>query len=153
MKAFLLALTIVVLGCGVSFAGEPQTNLPPTIRLPPTSPQRWERTREPTQASTAQNPRTIRRRLNSLNERYSEQQHPASIAPAILARGVASAWIRRALNSFSGYPPEPRLLPQRHDPPWPALDRFIERSPRNAVITGKSDQLLDLSIRVVPKLY
>ena len=29
---------------------------------------------------------------------------------------------------------------------------FIERSPRNPVITGKSDQLLDVRVRVVPKL-
>ena len=45
-----------------------------------------------------------------------------------------------------------RLLPQRHDPTWPALHRLIERSPRNPVITGKSDQLLDVRVCVVPKL-
>ena len=40
----------------------------------------------------------------------------------------------------------------RHDPAWPALHRLIERSPRNPVITGKSDQLLDVRVRVIPKL-
>jgi hypothetical protein len=34
MKAFLLALTIVVLGCGVSFAGEP-SNKPPSDNTAP----------------------------------------------------------------------------------------------------------------------
>ena len=47
---------------------------------------------------------------------------------------------------------QPRLLPQRHDPTWPALHCFIECSPRNPVVTGKGDQLLDVAIVVVPKL-
>ena len=47
---------------------------------------------------------------------------------------------------------QPGLLPQRHDPTWPALDRFVECSLRNPVITGKGDQLLDMRIIVVPKL-
>ena len=33
-----------------------------------------------------------------------------------------------------------------------AFDRFLIRSPRNPVITGKSDQLLDVGVRVVPEL-
>ena len=36
--------------------------------------------------------------------------------------------------------------------PWPALHRFIIRSPRNPLITGKSDQLLDVPVVVVPEL-
>jgi hypothetical protein len=35
-------------------------------------------------------------------------------------------------------------LPQRHDPTRPPLHRFIERSPRYPVVTGKCDQLLDV---------
>ena len=31
------------------------------------------------------------------------------------------------------------LLTQRHDASWPALDRFVECSLRNPVITGKGD--------------
>ena len=45
-----------------------------------------------------------------------------------------------------------RLLPQRHDPAWSVLNCFIERSPRKPVITHESDQLLDVRVRVVPKL-
>ena len=37
-------------------------------------------------------------------------------------------------------------LPQSHDPPGPALDCFLERSPRNPVVSGKSDQLLNVAI-------
>ena len=47
---------------------------------------------------------------------------------------------------------QPRLLPRRYDPTWPALDRFLGRGPRNPVITGKRDQLLDVAIVVVPEL-
>jgi hypothetical protein len=34
----------------------------------------------------------------------------------------------------------------------PALNGFIECSPRNPVVTGKVDQLLDVAILVVPEL-
>jgi hypothetical protein len=44
------------------------------------------------------------------------------------------------------------FLPQRHDPSWPVFDRLFISSPRNPVITGKSDQLLDVAVRVVPLL-
>jgi hypothetical protein len=32
-----------------------------------------------------------------------------------------------------------RLLPQRHDAPWPALYSFIERGAGNPIITRESD--------------
>jgi hypothetical protein len=51
----------------------PQTNQPPTTRLSPMSPRRWVRTREPTQASTAPNPRATQRRLSSRTQKYPEQ--------------------------------------------------------------------------------
>ena len=44
-------------------------------------------------------------------------------------------------------------MSQGHDPTRPTLYRFIEYRPRNPVITGKSDQLLDVTVRVVPELY
>ena len=78
MKGFLLALTIMVLGCGVSLAGEPSDKPSSlTAPLPPASPRRWVRTKEPTQASTAQSPRTTRRRLNGLNVRISRATTPS----------------------------------------------------------------------------
>ena len=46
---------------------------------------------------------------------------------------------------------QPRLLPQCHDPTRPALHRFLIRSPRNPVITGKGDQFLDVGVCVVPE--
>ena len=45
-----------------------------------------------------------------------------------------------------------RHLSQRHDSTRPAFNRFIERSPRHPIITGKSDQLLDVPVVVVPEL-
>jgi hypothetical protein len=47
---------------------------------------------------------------------------------------------------------EPRPLPQRHDPTGPPPRRLRERCPRHPVVAGKGDQLLDVSIRVVPLL-
>ena len=44
------------------------------------------------------------------------------------------------------------LLPQRHDPAGSALHRFVKRGPRNPVVTGKSNQLLDVGVGVVPLL-
>jgi len=41
-----------------------------------------------------------------------------------------------------------RHLSQRHDSTRPAFNRFIERSPRHPIITGKSDQLLDVKFRL-----
>ena len=45
------------------------------------------------------------------------------------------------------------FLAKGHDPPRPALHRFFECRPRNPVITGKRDQLLDVRVRVVPLLH
>jgi hypothetical protein len=59
-----------------------------------------------------------------------------------LAQGLLPSAIRQ----------QSRLLPQSHDPTWPALNRLLICSPRNPVITGKSDQLLDVAIVVVPEL-
>ena len=47
---------------------------------------------------------------------------------------------------------QPRPLPQRDDPAGPVLRRFCERCPRHPVIAGKRDQLLDVSVPVVPLL-
>ena len=47
---------------------------------------------------------------------------------------------------------EPSTLPQRHDPTGPPPRRLCERCPRHPVVAGKGDQLLDVSIRVVPLL-
>ena len=77
MKAFLLALTTVVLGCGVSFAGEPSDKPASDNTAPTDKSAKMVRTREPTQASTAQNPRAIRRKLNSLNVRISRATTPS----------------------------------------------------------------------------
>jgi hypothetical protein len=41
-----------------------------------------------------------------------------------------------------------RLLSERHAPSWPSLDGLLECSPRNPVITGKTDQLVDVGIPV-----
>jgi hypothetical protein len=42
-------------------------------------------------------------------------------------------------------------LTKGHDATRTPLDRFIESSPRNPVITGEGDQLLDVLIVLVPK--
>ena len=44
------------------------------------------------------------------------------------------------------------FLAEGDNAPRSVLDCFIERNPRNPVITGKSDQLFDVRICVVPKL-
>jgi hypothetical protein len=45
---------------------------------------------------------------------------------------------------------QPSLLSQRHDPT--RHYRFIECRPRNPIITGKGNHLLDVRVRVVPEL-
>ena len=57
------------------------------------------------------------------------------------------ALVQEAQNSKA---PGQRLADR--GPARPALHSFLERSPRNPVITGKSDKLLDVRVRVVPKL-
>jgi hypothetical protein len=47
---------------------------------------------------------------------------------------------------------QPRPLSQCDDPAGPLLGRLCERCPRHTVVAGKGDQLLDVSIRVVPLL-
>ena len=61
-------------------------------------------------------------------------------------------WQRPTLILLTAVREQSCLLAERYDPIWPALHCFIERSPRNPVITGKRDQLLDVRVRVVPKL-
>ena len=47
---------------------------------------------------------------------------------------------------------QPPPLSQCDDPAGPLLRRLCERCPRHTVVAGKGDQLLDVSIRVVPLL-
>jgi hypothetical protein len=44
-------------------------------------------------------------------------------------------------NHLFGYPLAIALLPQRNDPTWAALYRFLECGSRNPVITGENNQL------------
>ena len=48
---------------------------------------------------------------------------------------------------------QPRLLPQRDHPAGSRLGGGIERDARYAVIASEDDQLLDVTVRVVPLLY
>ena len=69
---------------------------------------------------------------------------------------AASLTVRGECHVGSVFSPairkQSRLLPKRHDPPLPVLDRLIKRSPRNPVVPGKSDKLLDMRVCVVTKL-
>ena len=47
---------------------------------------------------------------------------------------------------------QPRPLSQYDDPAGALSGRLCERCPRHTVVAGKGDQLLDVSIRVVPLL-
>jgi hypothetical protein len=62
---------------------------------------------------------------------------------------VALLWRNLFLSAISH---QPCFLPQRHDPTGPALDCFLERGPRNPAVTGKSYQILNVAIVVVPEL-
>ena len=60
-------------------------------------------------------------------------------------RRIKVAVRHSALVLFAAIRQQARSLHEPHDPSWPALDCFIKCSPRNPVITGKSDQLLDVA--------
>ena len=48
---------------------------------------------------------------------------------------------------------QPRLLPKRYDPTRPAFDRFLVRSPRYPIVTGKGDQFIQVGVSVVPLFH
>ena len=97
-----------------------------------------------------QRQRTDSRERNILQARRGE---PASLPGEGRAGPAGLTWLQvGALIPSATVGQQSRLLPERHDPTRSSLNRFLERSPCNTVVTGKRDQLFHILIVVVPKL-
>jgi|SRR6476661_2029692 len=82
------------------------------------------------------------------NGRFRQNPEPRGHSEGLLHARAKAVRLKGGTLFVSAIRQQSRLLPQRHDAPWPPLDGFLKRCPRNPVITGKSGARLNMEGRI-----